>query len=104
MAGDSGLFALVFGWQAKDSFEKTWKRCIVRARAAYAEDCARSAKKPDPAFLAGLHFHDLRQATPRLFEKGLGTMEVASMTGHKSLAMLKRYTHIEAKKLAKRLG
>ena len=62
--------------------------------------------KPDTAFLAGgLHFHDLRhEATPRLFEKGLGTMEVASMTGHKSLAMLKRYTHVEAEKLAKKLG
>jgi site-specific recombinase XerD len=64
-----------------------------------------ACKNPDPAFLTGgLHFHDLRQATPRLFEKGLGTMEVASMTGHKSLAMLKRYTHVEAEKLAKRLG
>ena len=31
-------------------------------------------------------------------------MEVASMTGHKSLAMLKRYTHIEAEKLAVKLG
>jgi site-specific recombinase XerD len=26
------------------------------------------------------------------------------MTGHKSLSMLKRYTHIEAEKLAKKLG
>lgn len=31
-------------------------------------------------------------------------MDVASMTGHKTLEMLKRYTHIEAKKLAKKLG
>lgn len=73
--------------------------------AAYQTDCANAAKKPDPAFLAGLHFHDLRhEATSRLFEKGLGIMEVASMTGHKSLSMLKRYTHIEAEKLAKKLG
>ena len=58
----------------------------------------------DP-FLDDLHFHDLRhEATSRLFEKGLGIMEVASMTGHKSLSMLKRYTHIEAEKLAKKLG
>ncbi|CDW95838.1 putative Site-specific recombinase, phage integrase family [Thiomonas arsenitoxydans] len=95
----------VFGWQAKDSFEKTWQRCIVRAKAAYAEECAKSGKKPDPAFLADLRFHDLRhEAASRLFEKGLGVMEVASMTGHKSLSMLKRYTHIEAEKLAKKLG
>jgi integrase len=58
----------------------------------------------DP-FLDNLHFHDLRhEVTSRLFEKGLGIMEVASMTGHKSLSMLKRYTHIEAEKLAKKLG
>jgi site-specific recombinase XerD len=31
-------------------------------------------------------------------------MEVASMTGHKSLSMLKRYTHVEAEKLAQKLG
>ena len=55
--------------------------------------------QPDPALLVDLH-----EATSRLFEKGLGIMEVASMTGHKSLAMLLRYTHIEAEKLAKKLG
>lgn len=31
-------------------------------------------------------------------------MEVASMTGHKSLSMLKRYTHVEAARLAQKLG
>lgn len=61
--------------------------------------------KRDEPFLRDLRFHDLRhEATSRLFEKGLGIMEVASMTGHKSLSMLKRYTHIEAEKLAKKLG
>jgi integrase len=95
----------VFGWAASDSFEKAWVRCKVRALAAYQTDCTAAGTKPDPAFLADLRFHDLRhEATSRLFEKGLGVMEVASMTGHKSLAMLKRYTHVEAEKLAKKLG
>jgi site-specific recombinase XerD len=53
---------------------------------------------------SGLHGNQHHEATSRLFEKGLGVMEVASMTGHKSLSMLKRYTHIEAEKLAKKLG
>lgn len=44
------------------------------------------------------------EVTSRLFEKGLGVMEVASMTGHKSLTKVKRYTHVEAEKLAKKLG
>lgn len=30
-------------------------------------------------------------------------MEIASITGHKSLSMLKRYTHLRAQKLAKKL-
>lgn len=50
------------------------------------------------------HFHDLRhEATSRFFEKGLSMMEVASITGHKSLSMLQRYTHLDAGKLASRL-
>jgi len=51
-----------------------------------------------------LRFHDLRhEATSRLFEKGLDMMEVASITGHKTLHMLKRYTHLKAEDLAKKL-
>lgn len=53
----------------------------------------------------GLRFHDLRhEATSRLFEKGLGIMEVAAITGHKTLGMLQRYTHLKAEDLAKKLG
>lgn len=52
-----------------------------------------------------LRFHDLRhEATSRFFEKGLGLMEVASITGHKDLKMLRRYTHLRASDLAKKLG
>lgn len=52
-----------------------------------------------------LRFHDLRhEATSRLFEKGLNPMEVASITGHKTLQMLKRYTHLRAEDLATKLG
>ena len=50
-------------------------------------------------------FHDLRhEATSRLFEKGLNMMEVASITGHEDLKMLKRYTHIKPESLVARLG
>jgi integrase len=52
-----------------------------------------------------LHFHDLRhEAASRLFELGtLDMMEVAAITGHKSLGMLKRYTHLKAQKLVPKL-
>ena len=50
-------------------------------------------------------WHDLRhEGTSRLFEKGLNTMEVASITGHEDLKMLMRYTHLRAEDLVERLG
>lgn len=56
------------------------------------------------AGIQGLRFHDLRQVTTsRLFEKGLNLMEVGAITGHKTLQMLKRYTHLRAGDLAARL-
>ena len=55
--------------------------------------------------IADLRFHDLRhEATSRLFEKGLNPMEAAAVTGHKTLHMLKRYTHLRAEDLAAKLN
>lgn len=57
------------------------------------------------AGIIGLRFHDLRhEAVSRLFERQFNTMEVASISGHKSLQMLQRYTHLRAEDLAQRLG
>lgn len=57
------------------------------------------------AGVSDLHFHDLRhEGTSRLFEKGLSMMEVASITGHKTMSMLKRYTHLCPDMLADKLG
>lgn len=52
-----------------------------------------------------LHFHDLRhEAVSRLMELGtLDLMEVAAISGHRSLQMLKRYTHLKAQKLVRKL-
>lgn len=63
------------------------------------------ACEPHRANISGVRFHDLRhEATSRLFEKGLNFMEVAAITGYKTLDMLKRYTHLRAEDLAKKLG
>ena len=57
------------------------------------------------ANITEVRFPDLRhEATSRLFEKGLNVMQVAAITGHKTLDMLKRYTHLRAEDLAKKLG
>ncbi len=54
--------------------------------------------------ITNLRFHDLRhEAVSRLVEAGLGDQEVASISGHKSMQMLKRYTHLRAEDLVERL-
>lgn len=51
-----------------------------------------------------LKLHDLRhESTSRFFEKGLSTMEVSAITGHRDLTMLKRYTHLRAEDLLQRI-
>jgi integrase len=65
---------------------------------AFIRACKRAALKD-------LHFHDLRhEAITRLFEKGLNVMEVGSISGHKTLQMLQRYTQLRVENLLERLG
>lgn len=50
-------------------------------------------------------FHDLRHtATSRMADKLPNVIELAAVTGHQSLQMLKRYYHPNAEALAKKLG
>lgn len=56
------------------------------------------------AGIRDFRFHDLRhEAISRMFEKGLTVMEVAQISGHQTLQMLKRYTHLQMGDLAKKL-
>lgn len=67
--------------------EQIWRRLLVRVG------------------ITGLRFHDLRhEAVSRLFERGLNVVEVSSISGHKELRMLKRYSHLRAEDLVARLG
>lgn len=51
-----------------------------------------------------LHFHDLRhEAISRLVEAGLSDQKVAAISGHKTMQMLKRYTHLRAEDLVAEL-
>lgn len=58
------------------------------------------------AKLKDLRFHDLRhEAVSRLFEKtNLDIMQIQMITGHKTLQMLARYTHLRAVDLVKSLA
>jgi len=52
-----------------------------------------------------LHFHDLRhEGTSRLFEKGLNVFEVQSITGHKTLSELRKYTHLTPSAIRSKLN
>jgi integrase len=83
---------------------RVWGYTQEGMRASYVK-----AKKH--AGIKGLTFHDLRhEAASRMFEierdgvKVMNPMQVAAITGHKTLQMLKRYTHLRAEDLAKLLG
>ena len=73
-------------WKTTSGFQSSWQRLIKSSG------------------IVNLHFHDLRhEAISRLFEKGLNPMEVSAISGHKSMQVLKRYTHIKTKYLLKKI-
>jgi integrase len=70
----------------RDAIACAWRRILKRAA------------------IEDFRFHDLRhEATSRLFERGLSIMEVQRITGHKTLAMLIRYTHMDVSRIVERL-
>jgi integrase len=57
------------------------------------------------AGIQNIRFHDLRHmAITKLAEKLPNLIELSAVSGHKSLAMLKRYYHPKAEQLAEKLG
>jgi integrase len=72
---------------------------------AFRRACQRVYRRSDGQLGADLRFHDLRhEAVSRLFERGLNPMEVAAISGHRSMQMLARYTHIRPTSLLDKLG
>lgn len=64
----------------------------------------RGCQKVDPP-IVDLHFHDLRhKATVSFFRMGLDIPRVALLTGHKTWAMLRRYTKITASDVHDSIG
>ena len=56
------------------------------------------------AGIEDLHFHDLRhEAISRFFEMGFTPPEVDSMSGHRTLSQLVRYSHASASLVADKL-
>ncbi|MHB1620512.1 MAG: tyrosine-type recombinase/integrase [Sulfuricella sp.] len=87
----------------QDGLIRAFSRACEQGQKLYRKE---NEQDPPSGFLENLRFHDLRhESTSRFFESGrLDMMEVALITGHKTLQMLKRYTHLRAEDLAKKLG
>lgn len=74
--------------------DRTEGRVFPFAEASVSTAFTRACKNVEPA-IVDLHFHDLRhRATAQFFRMGLDIPRVALMTGHKTWAMLRRYTNI----------
>lgn len=74
------------GQRSPYEYYPAWRRAIKRAG------------------LKDFRFHDLRhEAVSRLVEAGLGDQEVAAISGHKTMQMLRRYTHLRSEDLVARL-
>jgi len=74
-------------------------------RSAYLIAVQKAKAGSHEGILMNLRFHDLRhEAVTRLFEKGLNPIEVGMVSGHKTLSMLQRYTHLKPESLSHRLG
>lgn len=102
-AGGNAAGGKVFPIQP-DTVTQAFGRARDRARKLYVEDCKERGVDPDPELFVNVRLHDARhEGTSQLFEvHGLSMMEVASVTGHKDPRMLKRYTQMEAKRLAQK--
>jgi len=77
----------------------------IRSAFLIALTKAQATQHDSKNFLRELRFHDLRhEAVTRLFEKGLNPIEVGMVSGHKTLSMLQRYTHLRSEELVAKLA
>lgn len=75
-------------------------RAVERARRQYEE-----AGGKDERMFRNLHFHDLRHiAVTALADRLPNIVELAAVSGHQDVRMLRRYYHPRAEDLARKLG
>jgi len=87
-----------------DSMTQAFGRARERGRENYIRRCLDEGKTPEPKFLVDVRLHDgRREATSRLSEKGFNVVEIMSVSGHRDVRMVKRYTNPDPTDLAKRL-
>ena len=79
-----------------ESMRKHYERSVCRARSQWSDQSGNP--------FTSLTFHDLRhQALSQLSDQGLSVFEVAEISGHKTLSMLKRYVHPTLEDILKKM-
>ena len=83
-----------------------FRRAVVRARARYEEDCAAAGSICDAKFMHGIRLHDLRHHAVSTWARtgGLSLLELAAVSGHRSIAMLRRYAHLSSEQVAAKMA
>jgi integrase len=101
-----GAIAVIQGLNKEDEDQvfpmslNVLKNQYNRAKAYSKEQWNKSGINP----FYDLRLHDLRhEAISRMSDLGLNVIELASISGHKTLAMLKRYTHPSHEAIFKKL-
>jgi len=89
----------------ENAIKLAFPRACKRACEHVHEHASGKKKRCKCKGIEGLRFHDLRhEAVSRLVESGIfSDVQVASITGHKTLQMLKRYAHMRPSDLADKL-
>lgn len=83
-----------------------FRRTLARARHLYAKDCAASGMDVDPGFLSNVRLHDMRHVAISGWAAtgALSLIELAKISGHRSLKMLSRYSHLNSGSIAAKLA
>lgn len=72
--------------------QTAWKRACQRARQWYEKRCAESGETPDPRYLVGMHFHDLRAKALTDKRRLAGAEAAQALGGHTTAEMTAHYT------------
>jgi integrase len=83
-------------WSDSNAISHRWRRHLPIAKELYFRDCAKNGVIPDKSFLVDCRPHDCRHTflTKLFTHTEMSAIEIALISGHKSIDMLKRYANI----------